>query len=78
MPEMGTAMRVSVSAEPRNTVFARAERACDARRGRQFGPVALAVIDRQAVAVVPGFARHREHGGRIKAAGEEYHCVRHI
>lgn len=53
------------------TVAARAERPRDALRGFQLEPVALAVINREGVALETAAPSPRETGRRIEPAGEE-------
>ena len=47
---------------------------CDQRCGLQFGAVALAVIERQAVAGKTPPARQGKYGGGVESAGEKDDC----
>jgi hypothetical protein len=75
----GTAIAGSVDAEPPKTprstrataVLDRTERRGDPHSRLELGAVALPVVHRERMAAPAVGARHREHGGRIEAAGDE-------
>lgn len=84
-PEVGTAMVVSVNAEPPNWLSPKLIVRCslapqatgDPLGGLQFDAVALAVIEGQAVAGKALATREGETGSGIESAGKEDHSGFH-